>query len=189
MLVVGSDQFYAPQKLVALWRSHIRVDPAHMSYKGIAPPSGTDVTKNLKSIYGHDDALVAVWLMVKEFPAPDDQIWFPLRWIHHIPPSSILGQDICSPIIAPSRTWPRKNNPRVKSIKMLILFENPLISPSIHIYSPLFSLLQIQWEPRPVLTRIQSKSIKILIFLFTPIFFKSMFLTRKILNVWFEKDA
>jgi hypothetical protein len=49
-------------------------------------------------------------------------------------------------------------NPRVKSIKMLILFENPLISSSIHIYPPLFfSLLQIQWEPRPVLARIQSK--------------------------------
>ena len=63
-------------------------------------------------------------------------------------------------------------NPRVKSIKMLIFFENPLIPSSIHIYTPpLFSLLQIQWKPRPVLTRTQSKSIKILIFLFTPIFF------------------
>ena len=29
-------------------------------------------------------------------------------------------------------------NPRVKSIKMLILFENPLISSSIHIYPPFF---------------------------------------------------
>jgi hypothetical protein len=38
-------------------------------------------------------------------------------------------------------------------------------------YTPLFSLLQIQWKPRPVLTRTQSKSFKMLIFLFTPIFF------------------
>jgi hypothetical protein len=37
---------------------------------------------------------------------------------------------------------------------------------------PFFSLLQIQWKSRPVLTRTQSKSIKILIFLFTPIFLK-----------------
>jgi hypothetical protein len=45
-------------------------------------------------------------------------------------------------------------NPRVKSIKMLIFFENPLI-PSInsHISPPFFfSLLQIQWKPRSVLT-------------------------------------
>jgi hypothetical protein len=60
-------------------------------------------------------------------------------------------------------------NPRVKSIKMLIFFENPLIPSSIHIYHPFFSLLQIQWEPRPVLTRKQSKNIKILIFLFTSV--------------------
>jgi hypothetical protein len=35
--VVGSDQFYAPQKPVALWRSHIWVDPAHFPYRGITP--------------------------------------------------------------------------------------------------------------------------------------------------------
>jgi hypothetical protein len=31
-------------------------------------------------------------------------------------------------------------NPRVKSIKMLIFFENPLISSSIHIYPPFFTI-------------------------------------------------
>jgi hypothetical protein len=54
-------------------------------YKDTSPPLGTDVTKELKSIYGHDAALVAVWLMVNKFPHPDerttkygplDAIWF-----------------------------------------------------------------------------------------------------------------
>ena len=59
-----------------------------------------------------------------------------------------------------------------------------------HIPPLFYPLLQIQWERRPVLTQTQSKSIKILIFLFTTIFFISMFfLTLKILNVWFKKDA
>ena len=70
MSVVGSDQFYAPQKPAALRRPHIWEYPAHMSYKGITPPRNWRHQKYLKFIYGHDDALVAVWLMVKEFPAP-----------------------------------------------------------------------------------------------------------------------
>ena len=37
MSVVGSDQFYAPQKPAALRRPHIWEYPAHMSYKGITP--------------------------------------------------------------------------------------------------------------------------------------------------------
>ena len=83
--VVGWDTCYAPQKPKALRCSHIWVDPAHMSYRGISPPR-TDVTKKFISIYGHDDALVAVWLMVKQMPripttelpnmVPRDAIWF-----------------------------------------------------------------------------------------------------------------
>ena len=60
-----------------------------MSYKGITPPPETEVTKNLKFIYGHDHALVVVWLMVKEFPAPPTTKYGPFRcnMIHRIPPS------------------------------------------------------------------------------------------------------
>jgi hypothetical protein len=45
--------------------------------RGTTPSLRTDVTKNLKSIYGHDNPLVAVWLMVKEFPAPRRPNVFP----------------------------------------------------------------------------------------------------------------
>jgi hypothetical protein len=53
--------------------------PRPYAILGHNPTPGTDVTSHLKSIYGHDDALVALWLTVKEFPAhPDDQMWSPL---------------------------------------------------------------------------------------------------------------
>ena len=58
--VVYVRTFYAPQKPAALRRPHIWADPAHFPYRGITPPPGTDVANNLKSIYGHDDPLVAV---------------------------------------------------------------------------------------------------------------------------------
>ena len=70
-------------------------------------------------------------------------------------------------------------------------YDSRLISSSIHIYlPPLFPpTITDSMKTRPVLTRTQSKSIKILIFLFTPIFFLNpcFFLTVKILNVWFKK--
>ena len=139
---------------------------------GHNPNPGTDVTKYLKSIYGHDDALVAVWLMVKEFPAPDKRTtkYGPPRCniIHHLPPSrahddSKRKGDIHSDIFSSIKKRPtsvlknsknKKNkkkyiiysrtclvfimyqfiyNPRVKSIKVLIFFENPLISSSTRI--------------------------------------------------------
>ena len=76
-------------------------------YRGIAPLPGTDVTKNLKFIYGHDD--VAVWLMLKTFPPtikypPLVAIWFiTFRRPEHVITqsgrvTSILGQDMFSPI-------------------------------------------------------------------------------------------
>jgi hypothetical protein len=93
--VVGWDTCYAPQKPKALRCSHIWVDPAHMSYRGISPPR-TDVTKKFISIYGHDDALVAVWLMVKQMPASrrkNYQIWSPAMQYdssHSVIPSAIV---------------------------------------------------------------------------------------------------
>ena len=104
--------FLVPKKPVALWSPHIRVFTAHMPYKGITLHPGTDVTKNLKSIYGDDDALVAVWIMVKEFPAPRRPNMVPPfvgMWFitFHCPErmmtqngsvTSILGQDMFSPI-------------------------------------------------------------------------------------------
>jgi hypothetical protein len=74
-----------PKTQGALGRSHIWVCPTHLPYMGITPLPGTDVTKKMISIYGHDDPL-ALWLMVKKIPAPPtkerpnmvplDAIWF-----------------------------------------------------------------------------------------------------------------
>ena len=64
---------------------------ASWPYMDTSPPPGTDVTKKLKFIYGHDDALVAVWLMVKKSSRPEERTtkYDPPRcnMIHHIPPS------------------------------------------------------------------------------------------------------
>jgi hypothetical protein len=62
------------------WWKHINMD---VTLPFWVIMRSTDVTKDLnvqKSIYGHDDALVAVWLMVKKIPAPrrkNNQIWPP----------------------------------------------------------------------------------------------------------------
>ena len=58
-----------PLKTCGVMASSYMGRPRPFPIYGHNPP-GTDVTKKLKSIYGQDDAIVAVWLTVKEFPAP-----------------------------------------------------------------------------------------------------------------------
>ena len=83
--VVGWDTCYAPQKPKALRCSHIWVDPAHMSYRGISPPRN----------WRHKKIQIHIWswwrsgrsmthgktnarIPTKELPnmVPRDAIWF-----------------------------------------------------------------------------------------------------------------
>ena len=82
-----------------------------------------------------------------------------------------------------SKTTNRRNREERFKIDIII---NSHISPPPFFFTHYYRFNE---NPRPVLTRTQSKSIKILIFLFTPIFFRSMFLTLRIFNVLFKKDA
>ena len=117
-----------------------------MSYKGITPTPGTDVTKNLKSIYGHDEPLVAVWLMVKEFPAP--------RRPNMVPPSLDLSHsasrahddskrkgdihiDMCSPIKKrPTNVLRNSKNVKNKKIHNLHTYVSLVFIMYQFIYNP-----------------------------------------------------
>ena len=127
-----------PLKTCGVMASSYMGRPRPFPIYGHNPP-GTDVTKKLKSIYGQDDAIVALWLTVKEFPAPRRPNMVPLSLEYDsshstVPSAWWLKTEGWHPYWYVFTNQKRPTGQKVKN-------GSRLITSSIHIYPfPLFFL-------------------------------------------------